>query len=364
MSVESSLLDQLGVGGAHDLPHPLGVVGEKARLELEAEALLDRAAHHPPQHVAAILVGGDHAVGREEGHRAGVVGEDAHRAVCLELLSVAPARELLTQLDQRQELVGLEHRLLLLKDRSHAVEAEARVDVAGRQRLQHGAAAVGAGLLVVLHEDQVPVLQEALVLAAREVIGGAELHPAVDVELRAGAAGAGGAALPEVLRARAFHDPLAGHAELEPAVDRLLIGVQPKTLVAGEDRHPDVALGEAEHVAGELPGEGDGLALEVVAEGEVAEHLKEGEVPGGVADVVDVNRAKDLLAVGQPRRGGLLLSEEVGLQRVHPGDSEQRRGIVSGGHQGRRGDASVATLLEEAQKALAYLVGGHPARRS
>jgi hypothetical protein len=38
----------------------------------------------------------------------------------------------------------------------------------------------------------------------------------------------------------------------------------------------------------ELPGEADRLALEVVAEAEVAEHLEEGVMPGGVADVLQV----------------------------------------------------------------------------
>ena len=58
-------------------------------------------------------------------------------------------------------------------------------------------------LLVVLHEDEVPVLEEARVLAAREVVGAAELEPAVEVELGAGAARPGRAGLPEVLAARA-----------------------------------------------------------------------------------------------------------------------------------------------------------------
>ncbi len=120
--------------------------------------------------------------------------------------------------------------------------------------------------------------------------------------------------------------------------------------------------GEAEHFARELPGELDRLVLEVVAEGEVAEHLKERQVPGGVADVVDVDRAKDLLAVGQARGRRGLLAEEVGLQRVHPGDGQQRRGVVRGGHQRSRGDALVAAFLEERQVALADLVRCHRAK--
>ena len=213
--------------------------------------------------------------------------------------------------------------------------------------------------LVVLHEDEVPVLQEALVLAAGQVVGRAVLEAAVEVELRAGPAGPGRPGLPEVLRARALHDPLARHADLLPALDRLLVGAEAERLVALEDRDPDVLASKPKHLQGELPGELDGLVLEVVAEREVAEHLEEGEVAGGVADVVDVDRAEDLLAARQARRGRVLLAEEVGLQRVHPGDRQQRRGVVRGRHQRRRRDAAVAALLEEAQEALADLVGGH-----
>ena len=46
----------------------------------------------------------------------------------------------------------------------------------------------------------------------------------------------------------------------------------------------------------------DGLVLEVIAEGEVAQHLEEGAVAGGLADVLDIAGADALLAGG--RRGG------------------------------------------------------------
>ena len=129
-----ALLDQLGVGPAHHLLDDVGVAGEEARLEPEHAALLDRAAHHAAQDVAAVLVGGHDAVGDEEGHPARVVGQDPQRAVGREGLAVAAAGELLPQLDQRLELVGLEHRRHVLEDRRHAVEPQAGVDVLRRQR--------------------------------------------------------------------------------------------------------------------------------------------------------------------------------------------------------------------------------------
>ena len=75
---------------------------------------------------------------------------------------------------------------------------------------------------VLLHEHEVP--EEALVLTAGQVVLGAELESAVDVQLAARATGAGLPRLPEVLLAVAEDDPLARDADRQPGVDRLLVG--------------------------------------------------------------------------------------------------------------------------------------------
>ena len=90
----------------------------------------------------------------------------------------------------------------------------------------------------------------------------------------------------------------------------------------------------------ELPGEADRVALEVVAEREVAEHLEEGVMPGGVAHLLEVV----VLAAGAHallRRGRaplavrrLLHAEEHLLELHHARVDEQQRGIV-GGHERR-----------------------------
>src|SRR3984893_12869238 len=226
----------------------------------------------------------------------------------------------MSELDQRPELVCLEDGLLPLEDRRQPVQAKAGVDVLRRQRAQHRAAAIPPSLLVVLHEDEVPVLEEAGVVAARQVMGRAELDAAVDVELRAWPARPCRSHLPEVLRARAFDDSLAPNADGLPEPDPLLIGSQAELLVAFEDGHPDVVRLEAVDITGQRPCELDRLSLEVVPEAEVAQHLEKGQVPVGVADVVDVDGTEDLLTARQPGRWWSLLSQEVGLERMHPGD--------------------------------------------
>ncbi len=73
--------------------------------------------------------------------------------------------------------------------------------------------------------------------------------------------------------------------------------------------HGDVQLVplELEHAGEEIPSETDRFALVVVAEAEIAEHLEEGSVASGPADVLDVAlRPGDAQAAlhGHRTRGG------------------------------------------------------------
>jgi hypothetical protein len=277
-----------------------------------------------------------------------VVGEDAQRA----LVGRLDGRQLATEAHERRELVGLEDRRHALLDHRHAVETQARVDVLAGQRRQ-----LVDRVLVVLHEDEVPVLQEALVLTAGQVVGLAPFQAAVEVQLRARTARAGRPRLPEVVLAREQHDALARHPDRLPRRDRLLVGAQPQLGVAREDGDPDVLGAEAEALQRQLPGQLDGALLEVVADREVAEHLEEREVPRGRADVLDVGRAEALLARRQAVVRGLLEPEEVRLERVHARGREQDRGVERGRDQRARGQAPVVAGREEAQERLADLVG-------
>jgi hypothetical protein len=56
----------------------------------------------------------------------------------------------------------------------------------------------------------------------------------------------------------------------------------------------------------------DGVALEIIAKAEIAEHLEERVVVGGSPHVVDVARAQTLLAGGRPREFELALCPENG----------------------------------------------------
>ena len=118
----------------------------------------------------------------------------------------------------------------------------------------------------------------------------------------------------------------------------------------------------AQHLGGEFVRPRAHLLLEVLAEREVAEHLEERVVAGGVADVVKVV----VLAAGADallgRRGAgvraLVEAEEHVLELVHAGVREEKRRVM-GGDDRARGDDRVALAFVEVQKGAANVCDFH-----
>ncbi len=112
----------------------------------------------------------------------------------------------------------------------------------------------------------------------------------------------------------------------------------------------------------ELPREPDGVALEVVAEGEVPQHLEEGVVPVGVSHLLEVvvlpAGAHALLRRGGAAVVAVLDPEEGALELHHPRVSEQEGGIVGRDEGGGR-HLPVVALDEEVQESAADQVGVH-----
>ena len=349
---EVALAGDVGIRVAH---HVDGDVGERRHDELlgaEQVGVTHRAADDPPQHEAARLVAREHAVADEHGGRAGVLGEDADGeavAVVVVTRPVHPAGERGRLVDERRHQVGVPHRVDALEQAEDPLEAGAGVDLRLRQRR-----ARAVRRLVVLHEDQVPELHEAVAVGVvqRPAVG-AELGAAVDVQLAAGAARAGVAHLPEVVLVAEALDALHRHADdLVPD----LLGL----IVALVDGDPDAVAVEPPRLGDELPAVGDGELLEVLAEGEVAHHLEEHEMALGAPDIVEVvvlaAGADALLRAHRGRERRCLVTDEVGLERHHPGDVEEHRRVVR--DQARRRHGRVPALDEEVDERLAKLVSG------
>src|SRR5271163_3035549 len=100
----------------------------------------------------------------------------------------------------------------------------------------------------------------------------------------------------------------------------------------------------------EFPGVGDGVFFEIVAEGEIAEHLEEGVMAFGEADVFEVV----VLAAGADAflgSGGFVVvaffeAEEDVFELVHASVGKEEGGVAVGYERGTA-DAAMAFALEK-----------------
>ena len=331
---------------------------EERRFEAQLPAVPHGAAHDLPQHVAAPLVRGHDAVGDEERHRAQVVGDDAHRYVALfHGAAVAAAGQGADGVEDRREERGVVVRRRTGHHCRDALEAHAGVDRGRRQRREHA-----GGGAIELHEHVVPDLDEALTArgdVGDEVTGAGETRAAIDVDLGTAAARAGVAHRPEVVGCAQFADVFGGH-EVAPAGVRLVVARDAR--LALEDGDAQSLLRQSPHLGEEVPGQRDGVLLEIVAEREVAEHLEEGMVSQRRADVLEVvvlaAHPHALLRRRRPRVGARLAAEEQVLELVHPRVGEEQRGIVVGDER-RTGDDGVTVRREVVEERPANLVRMH-----
>ena len=180
-----------------------------------------------------------------------------------------------------------------LEQDRHPLQAHAGVNIARRQRTLNVEVDLAPHRAeLVLHEHQVPDL-EVTVLVDLGAASLAVLGAAVEVDLRARSAGSGDPHVPVIVGQSAPLDPALRNADLVPPDRERLV-------VPGVDRRPELALSKPEPAVGlrpgqQFPGERNRLLLEVIAEREVAEHLEERRVPGGLADLIDVRRPDALL---------------------------------------------------------------------
>ncbi|MPM16644.1 hypothetical protein SDC9_63025 [bioreactor metagenome] len=277
------------------------------------------AAQQAAQHVAATLVGGDDAVANHHGCGTHMVGDDAQRNVGFGIVFIGDARNLADVSHNALDGINLKKVVNALHDAGQALKSHTGVDV----RVVKGGV-IAVAVAVKLGEHKIPDFDIAVAIAAHAAGGGtaAVFFAAIKVQLRAGAAGAG-ADLPEVILFAHADDALGRHTDL---VDPDVLGL----VVILVDGHPEQLLGNLQFLGQKFPCPGGRLVLKIIAEREVAQHLKIGAVAGSLADILNVAGADAFLAGAYPAAGRLLFSLEPGLHGSHARVNQQERGVVLG----------------------------------
>ena len=329
-------LQQLGIGLGHQGDRSLTHGGQKRLVDAQEPAMAHHPPQQPPKDVTAAQVAGGHTIANQLGDGPAVVAD--HLQGCLALVVEGPVvdpRQGPRRFNQRVDQIGLVVVRHGLEDLGHPLQAHAGIDVAVRQRRE-----VALGVAVVLHEHEVVELDKTAVVLQINAVS-AQFGLEVVIDLRTGTTGARGPRSPEVVGLIHANDPLGVHPHA-------VAPNQGGLVVVAEDTHHQVLGAQAKDTGTELPGPLDGLLLEIIAKGKVAEHLKERVMARRAAHVLDVVGADALLGAGGPGSGPFHLPQEHRLEGQHAGNGEQHRGVVR--HQGSAGHGLVAPILVEAQE--------------
>ena len=145
------------------------------------------------------------------------------------------------------------------------------------------------------------------------------------MNLATGTTGTGFTHLPEVLFLSKSQDAINGDsAHLAPKLCRLV--------VLQKYRYPEFLFGKYPLPSEQLPGEGDGLLLVVIAEGPIPQHLKKGMVvgvsPHSLQVVVLATDAQALLRAGGTYIRELFYAEKDIFELHHPGVSKEQSRVL------------------------------------
>ena len=349
----SIMLAQLGVCGLAGLDDSLHQLHQERVSDAQHTAMAGSTAQQAAQHIAAALVGGQDAVGHHEGAAADVVGDDADGDISLGVFAVGLVGDVLHMMQHALDGIHLKQVAHALHHAGQTLQTHAGINVGACQTL-----VVALAVGIELTEHQIPDLHIAVAVAAHAAgrLAAAILRAAVKVDLGAGAARAG-AMLPEVVFLAQTHHVVGGDAHLlgPDIVSLVVLFIHRDVQAVLRNGHPLVR-------SQELPCPGNDLFFEVILEGEVAQHFKEGAVAGSDANALDIRGADALLAGGHAVTGRLFLSQKPLFHRCHAAVDEQQAGVVLG-HQREAVQTQVALALKEAQVLFTQFIQTGPLHR-
>ncbi|MNI04731.1 hypothetical protein D3C73_576610 [compost metagenome] len=315
-----AVLDYGRVVDPHHFAYGFGKAEQEWTVQAQRLAVAHCAAEQTADNIAAAFIGRKHAVTHGKRYRTDVVGNDLQRNILLQIVLVGDTGKLRRLLNNRLEQISVKVRVHILQNRRETLQTGTGINILVRKRR------IAAVFVVVeLREYEVPHFEPAFIFPARihfrigqvAAVGFA----AVIEDFRARAARAF-ADIPEVVVAQ-LDDALCGQSDFFiPQLERFFVlsiyrygntvRIKADPLLAGQ----------------ELPSPGNRFFLEVVTDGEVAQHLKKRMVAARFAHILDIVGTNAFLGVGQTRILRNFPAVKISLQRCHPGIDPQQRGVI------------------------------------
>ena len=331
----------------HDGIHNLK---QEGLIHAQQLAMTGSAAQQAAQHVAAAFVGRQDAVANHEGSRTDVVGNNTQGDITLIALAIFGTGQLRHLVGDVHDSVNLEQAVDALHDTGQTFQTHTGINVLLAQL-----GIIAVTIVIKLGENVIPDLHVTVAVTANGTTGlaAAILGTTVIVDLGAGATGTG-AMLPEVISLAKTENMIGGNTNLlVPDLIGFIIGRG--SLIALKNRGVQTVRIQTQHLSQELPAVSDGLLLEIIAKGEVAQHLKISAMTGSLTHVVNIAGADALLASADTLAGRLFFTLEPGLHRGHT-CIDQQNGCVVLRHQRKAGQTQMILTLKIAEEQLSQFI--------
>ena len=313
------LLIQLRIAVLAELNHGRSQVCHELALDVDLSSVTGSSSKKSSEDIASSLVGGHNAVGDHEGAGLDVVRNDAEGHIGQRIMIVFLAAE--GAYPVKQSPVGIDgvQGIGILHHHGQTLQTHAGINILV---LQIGVVALA--VVVELGEYDIPYLAETVAVAAYMAVrlAAAVLLASVIVNLGAGAAGTG-AVLPEVIFLAEAVNALGRNSHL-------IMPDIPGFLVIQVDRRIQAVGIESYHLGQKFPCPRNRFILEIIAEGEIAQHLKEGAVASVLADILNIAGTDALLACGHAVSRRNLLSGKIGLEGRHTGIDDKKTVVIVG----------------------------------
>ena len=334
------------LGSAIDLYDCIHSTFQEFPFDAKHAAMTDRTAQDTAQDIAAAFIRRQDAIHDHNSHGTGMVSDYFQGDIFGLILAVLNICHFGCIFDDRIQEVGLKVRALVLHDRGQTLEAAAGIDILMSKVL------IGTIFLaIILREYQIPDLKETVAITAYSAgrLAAAAVFTEIDVDLRVRAAWAR-SDFPEVVFQ--LDDMILREARLGfPDLNGFFI--------VRIYRDPKLVLRQFNDFRQEFPSPGDSLTLEVIAKGEVAQHLKERLMTCRAAYILDIARADTALAGRDTRARRFHLAREERLQRSHTGTNHQQCRIVFRNQRKARHTQMPFFLGEELQISFAQFITTH-----